>query len=76
VRLLVSNSIYAKKDGNGIPSDNLVASRDEPRHGHTVYILQVQPPTSPNPAQRTLLEVTRRIYISAMGPKELNVGVL
>jgi len=30
VRSLVSNSIYAKKDSNGPPSANQVASKDEP----------------------------------------------
>jgi len=46
VRSLVSNSIYAKKDRNGLPSANQVASKDEPRHGHAVCTLQVHPPIS------------------------------
>ena len=50
VRLLVSNSIYAKKDRNGPPSANQVASKDEPRRGHAVCTLRVHPPTSPCPA--------------------------
>jgi len=36
VRSLVSNSIYAKKDRNGPPSADQVASKDEPRCGHAV----------------------------------------
>ena len=50
VRSLVSNSIYAKKDRNGPPSANQVASKDEPRCGHAVCTLRVYPPTSPCPA--------------------------
>jgi len=49
VRLLVSNSIYTKKDRNGPPSANQVISKDEPRHGQAVCILWVHPPTSPVP---------------------------
>ena len=49
-RLLVSNSIYAKKDRNGLPSANQVISKDKPRCGHAVWTLRVQPPTSPSPA--------------------------
>jgi len=51
VRSLVSNSIYAKKDRSGPPSDNQVASKDEPRCGHAVCTLWVWvcPPTSPVP---------------------------
>ena len=48
-RLLVSNSIYAKKDRNGPPSANQVASKDEPRRGHAVCTLRVYPPTLPCP---------------------------
>ena len=47
MRSLVSNSIYAKKDRNGPPSANQVASKDEPRCGHAVCTLQVHLPTSP-----------------------------
>jgi len=36
VRSLVSNSIYSKKDRNGPPSANQVASKDVPRRGHAV----------------------------------------
>ena len=50
MRLLVSNSIYAKKDRNGPPSADQVASKDEPRHGHAVCTLRVHPQTSPCPA--------------------------
>jgi len=50
VRSLVSNFIYAKKDRNGPPSANQVASKDEHRNGHAVSTLQVHPPTSPCPA--------------------------
>ena len=32
MRSLVSNSIYDKKDRNGPPSANQVASKDEPTH--------------------------------------------
>ena len=49
VRSLVSNSIYAKKDRNGGPSANRVASKDMPRRGHAVCTLRVHPPTSPVP---------------------------
>jgi len=49
VRLLVSNSIYARKDTNGPPSANQVASKDEPRRGHAVCTLRVHPPTFPVP---------------------------
>ena len=49
MRSLVSNSVYAKKDRNGPPSANQVASKDEPRRGHAVCTLQVHPPTSPCP---------------------------
>ena len=49
VKSLVSNSIYAKKDGNGPPSTNQVASKDKPRRGHAVCTLRVNPPTSPVP---------------------------
>ena len=50
MRSLVSNSIYAKKDRNGPPSANQVASKDEPRLGHAVCTLRVHPPTSLCPA--------------------------
>jgi len=61
VRSFVSNSIYAKKDRNGSPSANqvasivsrsprLVASKDEPRRGHAVYTHRVHPPIYPCPA--------------------------
>jgi len=50
VRSLVSNSMYAKKDRNGPPSANQVASKHQPRHGHAVSTLRVHPPTSPCPA--------------------------
>ena len=46
VRPLVSNSIYAKKDRNGLPSANQAASKDEPRCGHAVCTHRVHPPTS------------------------------
>jgi len=49
VRLLVSNSIYAKKDRNGPPSANQVASKDKCRCSHAVCTLQVHPPTPPVP---------------------------
>jgi len=42
--------IYAKKDRNGPPSANQVASKDGPRRGHAVCTLRVHPPTSPCPA--------------------------
>jgi len=48
VRLLVSNSIYARKDKNGPTSANQVASRDKPRCGYAVY-LWVHPSTSSYP---------------------------
>jgi len=44
VRLLVSNSIYAKNDRNGPPRANQVASKDKPRRSHAVCTLQVHPP--------------------------------
>ena len=44
---LVSNPIYAKKDRNGPPRANQVASKDEPRRSHAVCTLRVHPPTSP-----------------------------
>jgi len=47
VRLLVSNSIYAKKDRNGPPNAKQVTSKDEPRCGHAVCTLRVRPLTSP-----------------------------
>jgi len=50
MRSIVSNSIYAKKDRNGPPSANQVASRDEPKCGHAVCTLRADPPTSPYPA--------------------------
>jgi len=43
---LVSNSIYAKKDRNGAPSANQVASKDELRRGHAVCS-HPPPPVSP-----------------------------
>ena len=64
VRPLVSNSIYAKKEGNGPPSANEVISTAEPRCSQVVHTLQVHPPTSSCPAlspevvKRTLPEVT------------------
>jgi len=56
VRSLVSNSIYAKKDRNGPPSTNQVASKDEPRRSHAVCTLQVHPPAYPYPALSTEAE--------------------
>ena len=50
VRLLVSNSIYAINDRNGLPSANQVASKDEPRRGHSVCTFWVHPPISLCPA--------------------------
>ena len=44
VRSLVSNSIYAKKDRNGHPSANQVASKDEPRRSHAVHPPPPVPP--------------------------------
>ena len=41
MRLLVSNSIYAKKDRNGPPSANQVASKDEHKCGHAVCTLHI-----------------------------------
>ena len=66
MRLLVSNSIYAKKDRNGPPSVNQVASKDaskdasedEPRCGHAVCTLRVHRPTSPCPALSTHAELS------------------
>jgi len=49
LRLLVSNSIYVKKDRIGPPSANQVTSKDELRCGHAVRTLRVHPPTSPVP---------------------------
>ena len=46
VRALVSNSIYAKKDKNGLPSANQVTSKDESKRGHAICTLQVHPPNS------------------------------
>ena len=86
VRSLVSNSIYAKKDGNGPPSANQVASKHEPRRSHAVCTLRVHPPTSPCPALSAHAEPKSQGHcrkwhheaeslmmdISAMGPKELS----
>ena len=47
MRSLVSNSVYAKKDRNGLPSANQVISIAKPRHSHAVYTLRVHLPTSP-----------------------------
>ena len=85
VRSLVSNSIYAKKDRNGPPSANQVASKDDPRHSHAVCTFRVHPPTSPSPALSAHAEPKSQGHcwkwhheaeslmtdISAMGPKEL-----
>jgi len=85
VRLLVSNSIYAKKDRNGPSSANQVTSKDEPRRGHAVCTLRVHPPTSPCPALSAQAEPKSQRHcrkwhheaeslmrdIFAMGPKEL-----
>jgi len=49
VRSLVSNSIDAKKDRNGPPSANQVASKRQPRRGHAVCTLRVHPPPPPLP---------------------------
>jgi len=49
VRSLVSNSIYAKKDRNGPPSANQVASKDEPRRGHAVCTFGCTHPPPPVP---------------------------
>ena len=49
MRSLVFNSTYAKKDRNGPPSANQVASKDEPRRSHSACTLRVDPPTSPVP---------------------------
>ena len=59
-RLLLSNSIYAKLDGNGPPSANQDLSTTESRHGHAVCTLRVHPPTSPCPA---LSAVAEPIYL-------------
>jgi len=50
MRSLVSNSIYAKKDGNSPPSANQVASKEEPSCSHAVRTLRMHPPTSNCPA--------------------------
>ena len=87
VRSLVSNSIYDKKDRNGPPSANQVASKDEPRCGHAVCTLRVHPPTSPCPALSAHTEPKSQGHcrkwhheaeslmkdISAICPKELIV---
>jgi len=49
VRLLASNSIYAKQVRNGPPNASQVVSTDELRCGHAVCTLWVHPPTSPIP---------------------------
>ena len=49
VRSLVSSSIFTKKNRNGPPSANQVASRDKPRRGHAVCTLWVHPSISPIP---------------------------
>ena len=41
MRSLVSNSIYAKRDRNGPPSANQVASEHQPRCSHAVCTLRV-----------------------------------
>ena len=56
VRLLASNSIYAKKDRNGPPNANQDAAKDESRCGHAVYTLRVHPFTSPCPALSSYAE--------------------
>ena len=85
VRSLVSNSIYAKKDRNGPPSANQVASKDEPRRGHAVCTLWVHPPTSPSLALSAHTEPKSQGHcrkwhheaeslmtdISAIAPKEI-----
>ena len=77
MRSLVSNSIDAKKDRNGPPSANQVASKDEPRRGHAVCTLWVHHPPPPVPPFLLMhklspkditgsdimkLKVSRRIY--------------
>jgi len=88
VRWLVSNSSYAKKNRNGPPSANQVASKDEPRCGHAVCTLRVHPPTSPCPALSAHAEPKPQGHcrkwhheaeslmtlIGAMGPKGLNMA--
>ena len=41
--------LYTKKDRNGPPSANQVASKDEPRQGHAVCTLRVYHPPLPVP---------------------------
>ena len=65
MRSLVSNSIYAKKDRNGPPSANQVASKDKPRRSHAACTLWVHPPTSPFPtlSGEFLVEVSITVII-------------
>ena len=82
VRSLVSNFIYAKKDRNGPPIANQVASKDEPRRSHTVCTTHPPPPVLPFLLTQnlSLKDITRNVImklkclmtdtcISAMGPK-------
>ena len=85
MRSHVSNSIYAKKDRNWLPSANQVVSKDEARCGHAVCTLRVHPHTSPCPTLSARTEPKSQglslkrhheaeslmTDISTIGPKEL-----
>ena len=55
MRSLVSNSIYAKKDRNDLPSANQAASKDEPTRGRAVCTYP-PPPVPPflNPSPKDI----------------------